>query len=75
MHVEQIRQAQALKIELNYNQTVFRYLYELRREATAHSTTVGLTHRMRQCVLSRINVTASAPVRVFEVLEYKVILA
>ena len=26
---------------------------------------------MRQCVLNRITVTASAPVRVFEVLEYK----
>ena len=32
---EQIRQALALKIQLNYNQTVFRYLYELRRERDA----------------------------------------
>ena len=50
---EQIRQAQALKIELTYNQTVFRYLYELRRERDAVATRLeviwgtlpkGMTH-------------------------------
>ena len=50
---EQFRQAHALKIELNYNQTVFRYLYELRRERDAVTTRLevewgklpkGMTH-------------------------------
>ena len=40
---EQIRQAQALKIELTYNQTVFRYLYELRRERDAVATRLEVT--------------------------------
>ena len=63
---EQIRQAQALKIELNYNQTVFRYLYELRRERDAVTTRLevewssrlpkGMTHSLdSQNSISQLN--------------------
>lgn len=59
---EQIRQAQALKIELTFNQTVFRYLYELRRERDAVTTRLevewgrlptGMTHT--QNFIGRLN--------------------